>query len=140
MIFALLNWIHWLNCVRIKLNLFSWILRKRVRVNNFGIDETQINKLVDFGNKFYTRVIWNFHFQSSMVGFWNVDFLLAIFRTRLPTKENKKVFRVFWIHSYIKSPMTGSDNITRFLTSPTYSKRSSRDSNELQNFLNVDMR
>ena len=32
-------------------------VRKRARVRNIGIDETQIDKLVDFGNKFYTRVI-----------------------------------------------------------------------------------
>ena len=33
------------------------------------MDETPIDKLFDFGNKFYTRVIWKFHFQSSIFGY-----------------------------------------------------------------------
>ena len=43
-------------------------------MRNFDIDETQIDKLVDFGNKFYKRVIWNFHFQSSMFGYLKCRF------------------------------------------------------------------
>ena len=33
------------------------LVRKRARVRNFGIDETQIDKLFEYGKIFYPRVI-----------------------------------------------------------------------------------
>ena len=74
---------------------FLGFLEKRVRVRNFGIDETQIDKLVDFVNKSYTRVIWNFHFQSLMFGYLKCRFSSGNLQDEAADQRKQEGFQSF---------------------------------------------
>ena len=64
-------------------------------MRNFGIDETQIDKLVEFGNEFYTRVIWNFHFQSSMFGYLKRRFSSGNLYVKVANQREQEVLLSF---------------------------------------------